>query len=57
MNLHGAYIVVCLHHEGDQINPAGKLLIGLPLAVTRIFDDLQTGALNLAKLTFMRMPQ
>lgn len=45
------------HHEGDQINPAGKLLIGLPLAVTRIFDDLQTEAQNLAKLTFMRMPQ
>jgi ubiquinone/menaquinone biosynthesis C-methylase UbiE len=44
------------HHEGDQINPAGKLLIGLPLAVTRILDDLQTEDQNLAKLAFMGMP-
>jgi hypothetical protein len=40
-------------HEGDQINPAGRLLIGLPLTVTRIFDDLRTEEQNLAKLTFV----
>ena len=44
------------HREGDQINRAGRLLIGLPLAVTRILDDLQTEDQNLAKITFVRIP-
>ena len=44
------------HHEGDQINAFGRLLIGLPLAVTRVLDDLLTEDQNLAKLTFTRTP-
>jgi hypothetical protein len=40
------------HHEGDRINALGKLLIGLPLIVTRVLDDILTEDQNLAKLTF-----
>jgi SAM-dependent methyltransferase len=40
-------------HEGDRINRAGRLLIGLPLAAMRIFDDLRTEDRDLAKLTFV----
>jgi SAM-dependent methyltransferase len=42
------------HHEGDPINLLGKLLIKLPLIVTRFLDDLLTENQNLAKLTFIR---
>jgi SAM-dependent methyltransferase len=44
------------HHEGDQINAFGGLLIGLPLTVTRVLDGLLTEDQNLAKLTFIRTP-
>jgi SAM-dependent methyltransferase len=42
------------HHEGDRINPLGKLLIGLPLIMTRGLDGLLTEDQDLAKLTFGR---
>jgi SAM-dependent methyltransferase len=44
------------HHEGDRINALGKLLIGLPLIMTRRLDDLLTEDQNLAKLIFGRKP-
>jgi ubiquinone/menaquinone biosynthesis C-methylase UbiE len=44
------------HHEGDQINALGRLIIGLPLTVTRVLDDVLTEDQNLAKLTFIRTP-
>jgi SAM-dependent methyltransferase len=42
------------HHEGDRINFLGKVLIGLPLILTRALDDFLTEDQNLAKLTFVR---
>jgi SAM-dependent methyltransferase len=42
------------HHEGDRINFLGKVLIGLPLILTRVLDDFLTEDQNLAKLTFVR---
>jgi ubiquinone/menaquinone biosynthesis C-methylase UbiE len=42
------------HHEGDRINSLGKVLIGLPLIVTRGLDNFLTEDQNLAKLTFVR---
>jgi len=50
-----AYRRVFAHdHEGDRINFLGKVLIGLPLILTRAFDDFLTEDQNLAKLTFVR---
>jgi len=50
-----AYRRVFTHdHEGDRINFLGKVLIGLPLIVTRGLDNLLTENQNLAKLTFRR---
>jgi ubiquinone/menaquinone biosynthesis C-methylase UbiE len=40
------------HHEGDPINVFGRSLIGLPLIVTRVLDDVLTEDQSLAKLTF-----
>jgi len=42
------------HHEGDQIGAIGKLLIGLPIAITRFLDDLFVEDQNLAKMVFDR---
>jgi ubiquinone/menaquinone biosynthesis C-methylase UbiE len=42
------------HHEGNQINIVGKLMIGLPLIATRFLDELFAEKSNLAKLTFTR---
>jgi SAM-dependent methyltransferase len=42
------------HHEGDRINFLGKVLMGLPLIVTRALDDFLTEDQNLAKLAFVR---
>jgi hypothetical protein len=50
-----AYRRVFAHdHEGDRINFLGKVLIGLPLILTRALDDFLTEDQNLAKLTFVR---
>jgi SAM-dependent methyltransferase len=40
------------HHEGDQINFIGKLLIGTPLVVTRALDDFFVAQCNLSKIVF-----
>ena len=42
------------HHEGDRINAVGRFLIGLPLAVTQVLDDVLSEDRNLAKLTLIR---
>ena len=42
------------YHEGDQINPLGRFVMGLPLIVTRVLDDVLTEDQNLAKLTFTK---
>jgi hypothetical protein len=50
-----AYRRVFAHdHEGDRINFLGKVLIGLPLILTRALDDFLAEDQNLAKLTFVR---
>jgi hypothetical protein len=50
-----AYRRVFAHdHEGDRLNFLGKVLIGLPLILTRALDDFQTEDQNFAKLTFVR---
>jgi SAM-dependent methyltransferase len=40
------------HHEGEQINTVGKLLIGIPMMGARFLDELFVERSNLAKLTF-----
>jgi SAM-dependent methyltransferase len=42
------------HHEGDRIGANGKLLIGLPIAITRFLDDVFVEDQNLAKMVFHR---
>jgi SAM-dependent methyltransferase len=42
------------HHEGDQIYAVGRMLIGLPLVLTRVLDDLFVEERNLTKLAFAR---
>jgi len=44
------------HHEGDQIGTFGKFVIGMPMTVTRLLDDLFVEDQNLAKMTFDRAP-
>jgi len=42
------------YHEGDPIGPVGKLLIGLPIIISRFLDDLFVEDQNLAKMIFDR---
>jgi SAM-dependent methyltransferase len=42
------------HHEGDRIGADGRLLIGLPIAITRFLDDVFVEDQNLAKMVFHR---
>jgi ubiquinone/menaquinone biosynthesis C-methylase UbiE len=42
------------HQEGDPISPAMRFLIGLPIPITRILDEIYREKSNLAQLVFER---
>jgi SAM-dependent methyltransferase len=47
-------VVAKRHHEGARMTASFRSLIGLPLPITRIFDNLIADKKDLAKMVFLR---
>ena len=48
------YLISPHHQEGDPIRPAMRFLIGFPIPITRILDEIWRDSRNLAKMVFER---